>query len=63
METQTLIIIGGFFVAFLSILAYALIAIFFPEWVGITGKVALSAEKSHAEGSTAEKAGNIMDSF
>lgn len=31
----------------LSIVVYVLIMIFFPEWVGITGKVALNNEKSH----------------
>lgn len=34
-----------------SIVVYFLIAAFFPEWVGITGKVALDAERAHREGS------------
>lgn len=50
METGTLIIIGGVVIGFLSILVYAVIAIFYPEWVGITGKVAKDAEQSHLEG-------------
>jgi len=50
MEIGTLIIVGGIAVGFLSILVYALIAIFFPEWVGITGKVARQAEESHKQG-------------
>lgn len=51
MEMGTIIIIGGITVGILSIIVYAAIAIFFPEWVGITGKVARSAEESHEEGS------------
>ncbi len=34
-------------IVILSVLVYAILAVFFPEWVGITGKVALDAEKSH----------------
>lgn len=63
METGTLIIIGGVAVAFMSILIYGGLALFFPEWVGIMGKVAKDAEKSHEEGSTIEKYGNITDTF
>lgn len=55
MEMGTIIIIGGIAIGILSILVYAVIAIFFPEWVGITGKVAKSAEQSHTEGSEETK--------
>lgn len=37
------IVVGG------AILAYVVLMIFYPEWVGITGKVALEAERSHKE--------------
>lgn len=52
-DTKAMIIGGGVIVAFLSILAYGLLALMFPEWVGIAGKVARSAEKSHQENSEA----------
>ncbi|WP_413291239.1 hypothetical protein [Bdellovibrio sp. HCB337] len=55
MDMGTIIIIGGIAIGVLSIIIYALIAIFYPEWVGITGKVARSAEKSHEEGSPETK--------
>ncbi|QDK37253.1 hypothetical protein [Bdellovibrio sp. NC01] len=46
-------IIGGIIViSIFSILVYACLAVFYPEWVGITGKVALNAEISHREGET-----------
>src|SRR5437879_6373490 len=47
------VIVGGIVVAIFSFLAYAILAFFFPEWVGITGKVALSTERSHGEGEIA----------
>ncbi|MCM2281652.1 MAG: hypothetical protein NDI61_07380 [Bdellovibrionaceae bacterium] len=34
-------------VFFLSVGVYVLLMIFLPEWVGITGKVALENERSH----------------
>jgi hypothetical protein len=55
MDGGMLIIGGAISITILSFLAYAILAFFFPEWVGITGKVALDAEKSHQEGSEAEK--------
>ena len=39
------VIVGG-------ILAYVAFMIFLPEWVGITGKKALEAERSHKSGET-----------
>lgn len=38
-----------------SIIIYVLLMMFFPEWVGITGKVALQAEASHKEEAAPEK--------
>ncbi len=46
METSFLFLAGGLFA--LSIMIYLLFMIFLPEWVGITGKKALEAERSHA---------------
>lgn len=61
MNTGLFVIGGAIVVAILSCLAYAILAIFFPEWVGITGKTALSAEKSHREG--AEAPLHVCDKF
>lgn len=45
------IIVGiiGIFVG--ACMVYGVFMVFFPEWVGITGKTALEYEKSHTEGS------------
>ncbi|HEY8269459.1 MAG TPA: hypothetical protein VIG33_01115 [Pseudobdellovibrionaceae bacterium] len=59
MEPQVLIIIGAIAISFISILVYAILAIFYPEWVGITGKVARQAEESHEEGK--ETGGHVFD--
>lgn len=49
-----MIIFGGAVViTIFSFLAYAILAFFYPEWVGITGRVALSAEQAHQEGADA----------
>ena len=37
-------------VSLISVMIYAGLAVFFPEWVGITGKVAKDAERSHKVG-------------
>ena len=51
MEFWFVLAAGAIFV--ISFMVYAILAVFFPEWVGITGKVALNAEQSHkAEAST-----------
>jgi hypothetical protein len=42
------IILGGVTVVILAILVYVVLMIFLPEWVGITGKAALEAERGHA---------------
>lgn len=45
--------IAGFItVVGVSLVVYFALMIFLPEWVGITGKVALEAERSHREGSS-----------
>lgn len=37
-----------------AIIVYVGVMIFFPEWVGITGKTALENEKSHRSGEVAK---------
>ncbi len=46
MEMWFAFVAGGLFA--LAIMIYVLFMIFLPEWVGITGKKAIEAEKSHA---------------
>lgn len=48
---------GGVIVFFAATLVYLALLFFFPEWVGVTGKVALEAEKAHTKGSSAEETG------
>lgn len=36
-------------ISVISMLVYFTLMVFYPEWVGITGKVALAAERSHVE--------------
>lgn len=48
---------GGIAVFFAASLVYVCLLVFLPEWVGVTGKVALDAEKSHAKGSSDEETG------
>lgn len=55
MDTSMLVIGGAIVISILSFLAYAVLAFFFPEWVGITGKVALNAEQSHIQGTEPTK--------
>ncbi|KYG65150.1 hypothetical protein AZI87_11305 [Bdellovibrio bacteriovorus] len=55
------VIMGSIAIVVISVLAYAVLAVFFPEWVGITGKVALDAEQSHNEGAQAKA--HPMDKF
>ena len=43
------LILGVLAVSEISMLVYFTLMVFFPEWVGITGKVALAAERSHVE--------------
>lgn len=49
MQSGFLFVFAAVVVVILSVVVYAILAVFFPEWVGITGKVALEAEKSHRE--------------
>ena len=46
MELWFIFVAGGLFLA--GIMVYVLFMVFLPEWVGITGKKALEAERSHA---------------
>ncbi|WP_413558631.1 hypothetical protein [Bdellovibrio sp. HCB209] len=56
MNDGTVWIIGGaIIISIISVMFYAVLAFFFPEWVGITGKVALDTERSHVEGEEAPK--------
>jgi len=50
MTTSYLLIGGAVLISILSFMVYAVLAVFFPEWVGITGKVARAAEEAHKEG-------------
>lgn len=59
METWIFFAAGGVF--FLFIVAYVVIMVLWPEWVGITGKVALKAERAHRGGSDADD--NVMDAL
>lgn len=61
MDSSIWIIGGAIIITIFSFMAYAVLAFFFPEWVGITGKVALDAEQSHVEGTDAEK--HAFDKF
>ena len=56
MELWFILAIVGIFAV--SIIVYVLLMLFFPEWVGITGKVALNAERSHREESLSEDSEN-----
>ncbi|WP_413575826.1 hypothetical protein ACLVWU_15760 [Bdellovibrio sp. HCB290] len=53
MDSTMWVIGGAIIISIFSFLAYAVLAFFFPEWVGITGRVALDTEKSHGEGEKA----------
>lgn len=46
MELWFIFVAGGLFIA--GIMVYVLFMVFLPEWVGITGKKALEAERSHS---------------
>lgn len=50
-------VLGFLAIAGISTLVYFALMVFFPEWVGITGKIALKAEESHQEGAS-EDTGN-----
>ncbi len=47
MNNPILFVAVGIFLVVGCLIAYVLFMIFLPEWVGITGKVAEEARKSH----------------
>jgi hypothetical protein len=49
-DAKLWVMIGAAAVAIIGVIVYLVFMIFLPEWVGITGKVALDAEKSHRGG-------------
>lgn len=59
MDSSSWVLIGAAAVFFLFMIIYVLFMIFLPEWVGITGKVALEAEKSHLDNSAGDEPGFI----
>ncbi|AGH96078.1 hypothetical protein [Pseudobdellovibrio exovorus] len=46
MEVIVAFLVGG--LMFFSTIAYIVLMIFFPEWVGITGDVAKTVERAHS---------------
>lgn len=59
METWIYFAAAGVFVLF--IFAYVIVMVVWPEWVGITGKVAKEAERAHRDGTAASD--DFMDSL
>jgi predicted RND superfamily exporter protein len=55
------LIVGIILVFIGSFIVYGIFMIYFPEWVGITGKTALDYEKSHQEGSTVQADDDLVD--
>lgn len=58
---EILIVLGGLF-SFVTILFIA-IAVFYPEWVGITGNVAKTIEAEHRDGTSATELGDGIAGF
>ncbi|AZZ36923.1 hypothetical protein CIK05_09010 [Bdellovibrio sp. qaytius] len=56
-DTVFTVFTGGIAVFFAASLVYVILLVFLPEWVGVTGKVALDAEKAHAKGSEVKETG------
>ena len=55
-------IIAGIILIFIvSFMVYGAFMVFWPEWVGITGKTAKDYEQSHKEGSEVEKDYDLVD--
>ena len=55
-------IVIGIVVIFIgSILVYGAFMVFWPEWVGITGKTARDYEKSHQEGTDVQENYDLID--
>ena len=44
-----------------SFMVYGAFMVFWPEWVGITGKTAKDYEQSHQEGSEVDKDYDLVD--
>lgn len=59
MDMTFIFVAGGLFL--LGIMVYLIFMIFLPEWVGITGKKALEAERSHAGDSEVKEPGPASD--
>ncbi len=59
MDMTFIFVAGGLFL--LGIMVYLVFMIFLPEWVGITGKKALEAERSHAGDSEITEPGPASD--
>ena len=55
MEMSFIFLAGGLFI--LAIMVYVLFMVFLPEWVGITGKKAIEAERSHVGDESADMRG------
>ena len=55
MDSTTLVFIAITVIFVLAMAVYLLIAFMWPEWVGITGKVALEVQRSHREGAPTEE--------
>lgn len=53
MELWFIFAAGGVFLG--GIIVYVAFMIFLPEWVGIAGKVARDAERTHQEGEVANE--------
>ncbi len=53
MEMWFAFLAGGLFL--LAIMVYVLLMVFLPEWVGISGKKAIEAERSHIGDETGDK--------
>ncbi|MBX2986633.1 MAG: hypothetical protein KF802_01940 [Bdellovibrionaceae bacterium] len=50
---ETWFIISAVVIFILSFVVYGAIAVFFPEWVGISGRVHHEVERTHEEGTSA----------
>jgi hypothetical protein len=50
-------------IVLITTVSYFVIMFFFPEWVGITGKKAIEAERSHQSGEAAGDGDKLLDSM
>jgi hypothetical protein len=51
-NTVLTVFAGGILVFCAASLVYVALLVFLPEWVGVTGKVALETERSHTKPET-----------